>query len=77
MIRLKNIWNYKFTYIKFKIISLLIGFFVATVLSTMPTQTGDWGIIAASIIVTCNETISKLIYNQKKTNLLYLQSLII
>nr|YP_009745207.1 hypothetical chloroplast RF20 [Halymenia maculata]QIG87217.1 hypothetical chloroplast RF20 [Halymenia maculata] len=43
--------------------SLLLGFFTATIISTIPSQTGDWGILAGAIIVTCNESISKLIYN--------------
>lgn len=53
-------------YISLKLISLLLGFFIATTLSTMPAQTGDAGIIAASIIITLNEILSKLIYKQKK-----------
>jgi len=34
-------------------------------LSTVPAQTGDWGIIAGSIIVTLNEIISQIIYSYK------------
>nr|YP_009295715.1 conserved hypothetical plastid protein [Mastocarpus papillatus]AOL58199.1 conserved hypothetical plastid protein [Mastocarpus papillatus] len=51
-----------------KIICLLTGFFIATVLSTMPAQTGDWGIIAASIIVTLYEIFSKVVYAIKAKN---------
>nr|YP_009019688.1 hypothetical protein [Gracilaria salicornia]AHH24656.1 hypothetical protein [Gracilaria salicornia]UAD87570.1 hypothetical protein [Gracilaria salicornia] len=39
---------------------------MSTVLSTLPSQTGDWGIIAGSIVVTFNEIISKHIYKLKK-----------
>lgn len=44
------------------ILNMLLGFFISTALSTIPAQTGDWGIIAAAIIVTFYELISKLIY---------------
>nr|QUE29703.1 Ycf20 [Erythrotrichia carnea] len=33
------------------LISLLTGFFLATVLATLPSQTGDWGVVAGGI---CN-----------------------
>nr|YP_009296614.1 hypothetical protein Apop_064 [Apophlaea sinclairii]AOM65754.1 hypothetical protein Apop_064 [Apophlaea sinclairii] len=35
----------------FRTINLLFGFFLATVLSTLTGQTGDWIILGASIIV--------------------------
>nr|YP_010198951.1 hypothetical protein LK147_pgp140 [Hydropuntia urvillei]UAD88400.1 hypothetical protein [Hydropuntia urvillei] len=41
-------------------------FFLSTVLSTIPSQTGDWGIIAGSLMVTFNEIISKRIYKYAK-----------
>nr|YP_010195911.1 hypothetical protein LK221_pgp144 [Gracilaria bursa-pastoris]UAD83308.1 hypothetical protein [Gracilaria bursa-pastoris] len=41
---------------------------MSTVFSTIPAQTGDWGIIAASIIVAVNEIISKNIYKNVKKN---------
>nr|YP_009511012.1 hypothetical protein [Hydropuntia rangiferina]AXI96685.1 hypothetical protein [Hydropuntia rangiferina]UAD87368.1 hypothetical protein [Hydropuntia rangiferina] len=43
-------------------------FFLSTVLSTIPSQTGDWGIIAGSLIVTLNEIFSKQIYKYLKKN---------
>lgn len=52
--------------IRCRIISLLLGFLTATILSTIPGQTGEWNIIAASIIITSNEIISKLVYHVKK-----------
>nr|YP_010197960.1 hypothetical protein LK227_pgp142 [Gracilaria multipartita]UAD86376.1 hypothetical protein [Gracilaria multipartita] len=41
---------------------------MSTVFSTIPSQTGDWGIIAASIIVAVNEIISKNVYKDIKKN---------
>nr|YP_009257499.1 hypothetical chloroplast RF20 [Coeloseira compressa]ANH09582.1 hypothetical chloroplast RF20 [Coeloseira compressa] len=56
--------NHYFNNFNLTFITLFLGFFISTVFSTIPAQTGDWGIIAASIIVTVNESISKLIYNK-------------
>nr|YP_010196529.1 hypothetical protein LK223_pgp144 [Gracilaria cervicornis]UAD83926.1 hypothetical protein [Gracilaria cervicornis] len=39
---------------------------MSTVFSTIPSQTGDWGIIAGSVIVAVNEIISKNIYHNVK-----------
>nr|YP_009509241.1 hypothetical protein [Gracilaria vermiculophylla]AXI96891.1 hypothetical protein [Gracilaria vermiculophylla]QXU75104.1 hypothetical protein [Gracilaria vermiculophylla]WDZ68029.1 hypothetical protein [Gracilaria vermiculophylla] len=50
-----------------QLISLFLGFFLSTVFSTIPSQTGDWGIVTASFIVTINEIISKNIYKYIKT----------
>nr|WCH56288.1 hypothetical protein [Hypnea sp.] len=61
--------NSKYKYIKCKILCLLFGFFISNVLSTIPAQTGDWGIIAASIIIAINEMISKTVYTVKKTTI--------
>nr|YP_010198573.1 hypothetical protein LK037_pgp116 [Gracilaria pacifica]UAD86989.1 hypothetical protein [Gracilaria pacifica] len=47
---------------------LIFRFFLSTVFSTIPSQTGDWGIIAGSIIVTFNEIFSKNIYKNIKKN---------
>nr|YP_063680.1 conserved hypothetical plastid protein [Gracilaria tenuistipitata var. liui]AAT79755.1 conserved hypothetical plastid protein [Gracilaria tenuistipitata var. liui] len=41
---------------------------MSTVFSTLPSQTGDWGIISGSIIVASNEIISKNIYKYMKNN---------
>nr|QCI07447.1 hypothetical protein [Leiomenia cribrosa] len=68
---LKYISKYELKYISIKLICLLLGFFIATVLSTMPAQTGDSGIIAASIIITCHEILSKIIYNQNNNNIIF------
>nr|YP_009244496.1 hypothetical protein Gchil_083 [Agarophyton chilense]AMK96738.1 hypothetical protein Gchil_083 [Agarophyton chilense]ASP44632.1 hypothetical protein [Agarophyton chilense]UAD84333.1 hypothetical protein [Agarophyton chilense] len=47
---------------------LISRFFLSTVFSTIPSQTGDWGIISGSIIVAFNEIISKNIYKYLKKN---------
>ena len=52
----------KLNALSFRLISLFLGFFISSILSTIPAQTGDWGIIAGSIIVTINEIVSKFIY---------------
>nr|YP_010726257.1 hypothetical protein P8481_pgp140 [Hypnea brasiliensis]WDY84732.1 hypothetical protein [Hypnea brasiliensis] len=57
--------NPKFKYIRYKITCLLFGFFISNILSTISAQTGDWSIIAAAIIVTYNEIISKIVYKYK------------
>nr|YP_009313261.1 Hypothetical protein ycf20 [Dichotomaria marginata]SCW21515.1 Hypothetical protein ycf20 [Dichotomaria marginata] len=44
------------------ILNLLLGFFISTALSTIPGQTGDWGIIGAAMIVAFYEIISQRIY---------------
>ena len=58
--------KYRLKYSNIKLIGLLLGFFIATVLSTMPAQTGDSSIIAASFITTCNEILSRIVYSNKK-----------
>lgn len=67
--------KYKFNDLSINLISLLLGFFIATFLSTMPAQTGDSSIIAAAIIITCNEIISKLVYNRQNYNITILSML--
>nr|YP_009589217.1 conserved hypothetical plastid protein [Corallina ferreyrae]YP_009660685.1 conserved hypothetical plastid protein [Corallina chilensis]QJF58358.1 hypothetical protein [Corallina officinalis]QBL75733.1 conserved hypothetical plastid protein [Corallina ferreyrae]QCS25633.1 conserved hypothetical plastid protein [Corallina chilensis]QJF58557.1 hypothetical protein [Corallina officinalis]QJF58756.1 hypothetical protein [Corallina officinalis] len=57
--------NYKLNHLSLQLLSLLLGFFISTALSTIPAQTGDWGIIAAAIIVTNQEIVSKIIYQKK------------
>nr|YP_009296230.1 hypothetical protein Sebd_078 [Sebdenia flabellata]AOM65165.1 hypothetical protein Sebd_078 [Sebdenia flabellata] len=61
---------YKLNYLNIKLISLFLGFFISTVLSTIPAQTGDWGILAGSIIVTSNEILSKFIYTKNNKEIL-------
>nr|UAD84132.1 hypothetical protein [Gracilaria changii] len=41
---------------------------MSTVFSTIPSQSGDWGIIVGSIIVTFNEIISKYTYKYMKNH---------
>lgn len=64
---LSNKLYYSLSELTTGLISLLLGFFISTGLSTIPGQTGDWGIIAASLIVATTELASKIIYsNQNK-----------
>lgn len=60
--------NYKLNYLSIQLLNILLGFFISTALSTIPAQTGDWGIIAAAIIVTNQEIISKIIYQKYQAN---------
>nr|YP_009396981.1 hypothetical protein [Spyridia filamentosa]ARW66167.1 hypothetical protein [Spyridia filamentosa] len=60
-----NLILYNFNDFSSKIIGLLIGFFIASILSTIPAQTGDWGIIGGSIIVAINEILSKIKYQHQ------------
>nr|YP_009399677.1 hypothetical protein [Digenea simplex]ARW69496.1 hypothetical protein [Digenea simplex] len=48
------------------LLSLMLGFFFANILSTIPAQTGDWNIISGAIIITGNEVLSKFIYKKLK-----------
>lgn len=59
---LNRLRNYKLNLVGIKLLNILLGFFAATALSTVPAQTGDWGIVAAAIIVTNQEIISKILY---------------
>lgn len=59
---IKSFTDYKLNFISFQLLSILLGFFASTALSTIPAQTGDWGIVAAAIIVTNQEIISKITY---------------
>ena len=63
--RTKSLLNYNLNSIGIQLLNILLGFFTATALSTIPAQTGDWGIVAAAIIVTNQEIISKIIYRLK------------
>lgn len=63
---IKTLINSRIYYLNIKLIFLLLGFFASTILSTLPSQTGDWGIIAGSCLVTCNEIGSKIIYTYTK-----------
>ena len=67
--------KYKFNYFSNNLISLLLGFFIATVLSTMPAQTGDSSIVAAAIIITCNEILSNIVYKNETYNISILSTI--
>lgn len=70
-----RIFDNKLVDLSLGIVSMLLGFFISNTLSTIPGQTGDWGIIGAAIIVTCYEITSKKIYTNssvKKDNFILL-----
>ena len=48
------------------------GFFLSTALSTITAQTGEWTIITGSLIVSCNEILSKVYYSNKNSEHLLL-----
>nr|BBI37314.1 Uncharacterized protein ycf20 [Palmaria palmata] len=52
----------KLNELSLSVLSMLLGFFISTALSTIPGQTGDWGLVGAAIIVTFYEIISKKVY---------------
>lgn len=56
--------HYNLDILSLNLISLLLGFFISTSISTIPAQTGDWNLVAAAVIVTFQEIISKIIYEQ-------------
>ena len=60
----ENFTDFKFNSFSLQLLSILLGFFIATALSTIPAQTGDWGIVASAIIVTNQEIISKMTYQK-------------
>jgi ABC-type nitrate/sulfonate/bicarbonate transport system permease component len=51
--------------------SILLGFFFATIFSTILGQTGDWGILSSGFLVAFLEILSKFFYEVKKKILLY------
>nr|YP_009313671.1 Hypothetical protein ycf20 [Helminthocladia australis]SCW21925.1 Hypothetical protein ycf20 [Helminthocladia australis] len=59
---LSGISHTKINELSLSVLYMLLGFFVSTTLSTIPGQTGDWGIIGAAIIVTFYERISQQTY---------------
>nr|YP_009394512.1 hypothetical protein [Vertebrata thuyoides]ARW63074.1 hypothetical protein [Vertebrata thuyoides] len=53
-------------FLNISVLSFMLGFFFANILSTIPAQTGDWNIMSGAIIVTLNEIINKIIYKKYK-----------
>lgn len=63
LLRISNILGkYKVNTLGLELLSILLGFFTSTALSTIPTQAGDWGIVAAAIIIGNQEIISRISY---------------
>ena len=48
------------------IIAILIGFFLAMTIATILGQTGDWGALSSGLLVAIFETISRIVYSNKK-----------
>nr|YP_009314489.1 Hypothetical protein ycf20 [Liagoropsis maxima]SCW22743.1 Hypothetical protein ycf20 [Liagoropsis maxima] len=61
--RAENIFTTRINELSLSILYMLLGFFISTTLSTIPGQTGDWGIIGAAMIVTVYERISRYTYS--------------
>nr|QCI04298.1 hypothetical protein [Anotrichium furcellatum] len=57
-----TVLEYNFYSFSLHMINFMLGFFISSILSTAPANTGDWGIIGASVIVTLNEIASQLLY---------------
>ncbi|MGQ4650512.1 DUF565 domain-containing protein [Lyngbya aestuarii] len=44
------------------LISLLLGIFLGTAISTTAGQTADWDVVAAGILILFTETVSRVVY---------------
>ena len=63
----KLFFSRKFFYSTFaSFLAILIGFFSANTLSTILGQTGDWGILSSGILVALVESVSQIVYKNKK-----------
>lgn len=60
-----QIFKYGINTLSIQVLQIFLGFFISTILETILAQTGDWSIIAAAIIVTIQEIISKLVYQSQ------------
>lgn len=66
LLRISNsLKSYKVNTLGIELLSILLGFFTSTALSTIPAQAGDWGIIAAAIIIGNQEIISRISYQDR------------
>nr|YP_009391406.1 hypothetical protein [Platysiphonia delicata]ARW59550.1 hypothetical protein [Platysiphonia delicata] len=59
-----------------KIMSFMFGFFISSILSTLPAQTEDWNIISSATIITLHEVISLFIYRSGKNQTISLLNLL-
>ena len=50
------------------LISLLLGFFLGTAITSTAGQTADWDVIAAASMVLSTEIISRFVYRRKRKN---------
>lgn len=72
IILIKHSLKSRLNYVSLQLISLFLGFYIATIISTIPSQTGEWGIIAGAMIVTFNESLSKIIYSFKNGRTIFI-----
>nr|YP_010873139.1 hypothetical protein ycf20 [Nemalion vermiculare]WGV34437.1 hypothetical protein ycf20 [Nemalion vermiculare] len=68
LVGVHNALNIKINLLSLSVLCMLLGFFISTTLSTIPGQTGDWGIVGASIIVATYEKVSKQMYYYNQPN---------
>ena len=54
--------KYSLAYFANNLIALLLGFFLSNALATLPSQTGEWGIIVSGLLVATTEIISSFVY---------------
>nr|BDA98501.1 hypothetical protein [Proteomonas sp. NEIS-1375] len=72
-----DLWAFLFTLTRSTIGSftaILLGFFLATMLSTLLGQTGDWGLLSSSLLVATLEVLSRILYTNKNTSQIYQRS---
>jgi len=70
LVLLLESWAFLFTLTRSTIGSftaILLGFFLATMLSTLLGQTGDWGLLSSSLLVATIELLSRVLYTNKNT----------
>ncbi|NER26976.1 MAG: DUF565 domain-containing protein [Symploca sp. SIO1C4] len=48
------------------VISLLLGIFLGTAVSTTAGQTADWDVLAAGVLIVFTETISRFVYGSNR-----------
>ena len=77
LLRISNVLKIdKFHIFSLKIVSFMFGFFIASILSTLPAQTEDWNIVSSATIVTLNEIVSLVVYRSRKSQTVTLVNLL-
>lgn len=62
----KESWYNRINNFGIHILNLLIGFFTATTLSTIPGQTDDWAIVASALLTSICEFIGYIRYHKNQ-----------